>query len=624
MKQSESLSYTGVSLLAMKRFLRIKSIDYVESHPCLAIQVPKHICSSDDRLDTDWSEVDSSLVKIYINKTTGNFVCLEMEISGSWVQLEDLITAWNKNKNSKRTDPKVDYPVLKHIDLRMPEPAKRAWNEGVPIESLTALEFKELLRTFRQIRRDFDVEHFARFEVRVTKDHESLLFPVRYINGKMIGVRRVYMDTNKQITEDNLMDPKSSQLPFHLGMDQAIKSGSSRCVVVSSVLDAVVISARSPIPPITLADWSNLHPNHLPYFDQFDEVYFWMSDDQQQVELSRIFARKIDEKKCRLVLSEHPGALTCVRKKLDINDILASSRKCSHEFITTFDSLRHDVFLELANYEELEGVKWKRFDQLNTILKGFRRGELTVFTGKTGAGKTTFISEYSLDLCMQGVNTLWGSFEVGNIRMARMLLKQFSLVNLEEELDQFDKWADRFSKLPMYFTTFHGTAEVENVLDAMGHAVYVHDIAHIIIDNMQFMMGAKSGVDKFQLQDMVIEKFRKFATLHNCHVTLVIHPRKEDEALTIHSIFGGAKATQEADNVLLLQDEQAPNSFLRKKFIQVAKNRFCGDLGVMPLHFVKSVMSFSKKANQMKKAQGGKKKVLEIEDGKKEVHIESD
>lgn len=41
---------------------------------------------------------------------------------------------------------------------------------------------------------------------------------------------------------------------------------------------------------------------------------------------------------------------------------------------------------------------------LNKLLKGHRRGELTVFTGPTGSGKTTFISDYSLDLCMQGVS----------------------------------------------------------------------------------------------------------------------------------------------------------------------------------------------------------------------------
>ena len=49
-------------------------------------------------------------------------------------------------------------------------------------------------------------------------------------------------------------------------------------------------------------------------------------------------------------------------------------------------------------------VQWKRYPILNNLLKGHRRGELTVFTGPTGSGKTTFISDYSLDLCTQGVS----------------------------------------------------------------------------------------------------------------------------------------------------------------------------------------------------------------------------
>lgn len=57
--------------------------------------------------------------------------------------------------------------------------------------------------------------------------------------------------------------------------------------------------------------------------------------------------------------------------------------------------------------------QWTRFPKLNNILKGLRRGEVTVFTGPTGAGKTTLLSEMSLDLCTQGVSrgslfTVWG------------------------------------------------------------------------------------------------------------------------------------------------------------------------------------------------------------------------
>lgn len=57
------------------------------------------------------------------------------------------------------------------------------------------------------------------------------------------------------------------------------------------------------------------------------------------------------------------------------------------------------------------------------------------------------------------------------------------------------------------------------------------------------------------LQDVALDKFRKFATEKNVHITLVIHPRKEDEGhkLTLSSIFGSAKATQEADLVVILQ-----------------------------------------------------------------------
>ena len=47
--------------------------------------------------------------------------------------------------------------------------------------------------------------------------------------------------------------------------------------------------------------------------------------------------------------------------------------------------------------------QWQRYPILNDLLKGHRRGELTVFTGPTGSGKTTFISDYSLDLALQGV-----------------------------------------------------------------------------------------------------------------------------------------------------------------------------------------------------------------------------
>ena len=44
---------------------------------------------------------------------------------------------------------------------------------------------------------------------------------------------------------------------------------------------------------------------------------------------------------------------------------------------------------------------------MSSILKGHRRGELTILTGQTGTGKTTLLSEMSLDLCSQGVGMMF-------------------------------------------------------------------------------------------------------------------------------------------------------------------------------------------------------------------------
>lgn len=49
------------------------------------------------------------------------------------------------------------------------------------------------------------------------------------------------------------------------------------------------------------------------------------------------------------------------------------------------------------NYKELSGVPSKYFTFFNRTFKGFRKGELTILTGATGSGKTTFLSQLSID-----------------------------------------------------------------------------------------------------------------------------------------------------------------------------------------------------------------------------------
>lgn len=81
-----------------------------------------------------------------------------------------------------------------------------------------------------------------------------------------------------------------------------------------------------------------------------------------------------------------------------------------------------------------------------------------------------------------------------------------------------------------------------------------------------------------------------------------------EEALDCNSIYGGAKSTQEADNVLLLQQEEVMEG-VKRKYIEVVKNRYSGDVGRMSLHFRKESLTMSKleKGSLPKKTKKSKK-----------------
>uniref|UniRef100_A0A5K3FEQ8 SF4 helicase domain-containing protein n=1 Tax=Mesocestoides corti TaxID=53468 RepID=A0A5K3FEQ8_MESCO len=252
---------------------------------------------------------------------------------------------------------------------------------------------------------------------------------------------------------------------------------------------------------------------------------------------------------------------------------------------------------EILNVVELQGVQWRRFKELNKILKGFRSHEMTVLSGKTGIGKTTFACEYSLDLAERGVKTLWGSFEMTLPRLCRTLLHQFAGEPLHfQQPMRVAAWASAFrEEVPMFFLNMHGRPSEKEVFSALEESTQKHAIEHVILDNLQFMMGSSDTrrmEEKFQRQDRFVEQLRGFTTRTGAHLTVVVHPRKtdDDHLLTIASLYGGGKISQEADNVLLLQEEVG--TAVPKKYIQVVKNRYDGTQGKVDLHFNRDRMSF--------------------------------
>ncbi|KAH8350499.1 hypothetical protein KR067_004989 [Drosophila pandora] len=579
-KNSPECALDPKEYVDFKRQLRQINLPHKDGHTCLQLEC--RLCERNNQPAQQRGTGTGLLA--YVNKRTGAFICpnCDVKTSLSTVLPAYLIPSPESYKRPPQRQPTFESRFPDLIDVT-PEACEALGIKGLKEAQLNAIG--------------------AKWE----PQQQILHFQLRNAAHHVVGEKVLHLGSR---SEETFQDGSSSGILIH-GV-----GNKSKAVIVSNLVDFIVLATQNLETHCIVClpyEVKMLPQECLPGLERFKELVFWLHyDSNHSWDAARSFAQKMDERRCLLIrpTETEPAPHIALRKRLNLRHILAKATPVRHRSITTFGAMRNDILSELQNIEKVNGVKWKRFPVLNKLLKGHRRGELTILTGPTGSGKTTFMSEYSLDLAMQGVSTLWGSFEIRNTRLAATLLRQYVGYPLDDRLQEFNHWASEFERLPLYFMTFHGQQPLKPVLEAIEHASYVHDVMHVIIDNLQFMMGVSTyRGDKFWEQDAIIAAFRGFATKHNVHVTLVMHPRKErqEDELTTSSVFGTAKATQEADNVLIIQDKRL-TSVRGKKYLQIAKNRYCGDLGIMPLEFDKEALSYSTQIQSAKKRREQKEK----------------
>ncbi|XP_068972816.1 mitochondrial DNA helicase [Bombus flavifrons] len=569
-------SLLNMSVSHLKHFLKQQCSNIIEGYTCIITDCP--ICSNTKKKS-----------KLYVNKATGLFMCDKCNSMGSWDILERFLSI-------QKSDEKLnEFNMLKDrcVNKNFQQTWKNITNDCQSIKNLSAEEYKTVLNNFSFPH--ISQEVLSQLNCFYNKTTRVLYFPLVGLNNSIVGYKSHSINPQKEETVP------VSGVSGCIQYKQYHSKNDNSAVVVGTIDDMLALISKKSASLIICLPYNlrNLPQQLLPYMESFKKLILWFGNDEISWYTAKQFAKKFNEKRCYFIrpTDSQPRPKLAAEMNYNLNNILQNAQPLWHKSIITFQDLKEEILCDLQNNDKVQGIKWKRYSTLNRILKGHRRGELTVLTGPTGCGKTTFMSEYSLDLAMQGVNTLWGSFEIRNARLARTMLQQMAGVPLDKNLENFDSYAKTFEKLPIYFMTFHGQQNIKIVMDAVEHATYIHDIAHVIIDNIQFMMGTSSDskyVDRFWKQDEIVGKFRNFATTYNCHVTMIIHPRKErsDEELTTSSIFGSAKASQEADNVLIIQDNRL-TSLRGKKYLQIAKNRYSGDLGIMVLDFDKSKLSYA-------------------------------
>ncbi len=168
----------------------------------------------------------------------------------------------------------------------------------------------------------------------------------------------------------------------------------------------------------------------------------------------------------------------------------------------------------------------------------FRPGELTLWTGATGAGKSQVLSHAVVAMGEQGARVCVASLEMLPGQLLKRAVKQVGNVDrptepyIREVMNSLDQWLWVFGQV--------GKAGVTRILEVFEYARCRYGTDVFVIDSL---MRLGVGSEDYQGQEKAVFELVSWAVEKAVHVHLVAHARKADRS------NGPAHAIPDAEDV---------------------------------------------------------------------------
>lgn len=180
----------------------------------------------------------------------------------------------------------------------------------------------------------------------------------------------------------------------------------------------------------------------------------------------------------------------------------------------------------------------------------FRPGEVSVWFGFNGHGKSLLLGQVLLSFVAQGTRSCVASFEMRPRKTLARMARQFADDSEPNPTDvrEFVRWAQGL--LWLYDQT--GTVEPTKLYAVIRYAAEVLKVEHFVVDNLTKCVLSD---DDYAGQKGIVDKLTALAQALNIHIHLVHHARKaSDESRPPRKMdaLGASAITNLADNVFIV------------------------------------------------------------------------
>ena len=226
-------------------------------------------------------------------------------------------------------------------------------------------------------------------------------------------------------------------------------------------------------------------------------------------------------------------------------------------------------------------------------------GEMAVWTGKRGEGKSTILSQMLLEAIDQGEAVCaysgelqawkfkyWTTLQAAGPKCITTVKDKITGLKVpgvtpavQQRID--DWWRRRFHIYDIGTSTRH---DAEHILRTFEYAHRCYGTTVFLVDNlMTAQFRGRRDADYYRAQSDFVGQLASFARGANVHVHLVAHPRKTDRALDSDDVGGSGDVTNFADNLFSMARRPLSEEDKRKSgrtadgaTLTLLKNRFLG------------------------------------------------
>lgn len=252
---------------------------------------------------------------------------------------------------------------------------------------------------------------------------------------------------------------------------------------------------------------------------------------------------------------------------------------------------------------------------LDRKTNGFQMGQLSIWTGKSGHGKSTFISQMLVEAIEQGYNVCsysgelkletfknWIDLQIAGDENIDLIedreYGRFKKIIKPDVLSKIESW---YNERIYCYDNRQIQENIENdfVIHVIEEAIRNYNCKVFLIDNLMTCSFDNTKIqDFYKAQSDFIGKLSYLTKAYDIHIHLVAHPRKTTgNTITQDDISGTSDTFKRADNVFCIERKEDNTN--------VIKIMKCRETGVndceIVLNFLETSKRFYEASNEMSK-----------------------